>query len=154
MELSSSKILGEPLSVFHHYFHFGVLLMFSFFTTYFYQFFSGDFIADCIFSFHQFYLPWLLFRRFFARYFIFMLFYRECYGFEGAFFYSQVFFILHSFPKLATVPRVLRIWVNFFLLSGVFYLTLLLNIWHNLLVSRLPWELAVFLESCRASHWG
>ena len=30
-----------------------------------------------------------------------------------------------------------------FLFSGVFYLTLLCNIWHNLLLSRLPWEPAV-----------
>ena len=30
-----------------------------------------------------------------------------------------------------------------FLLSGVFYLTLLPDIWHNLLLSRLPWEPAV-----------
>ena len=30
-----------------------------------------------------------------------------------------------------------------FLLTSVFYLTLLPDIWHNLLLSRLPWELAV-----------
>ena len=45
---------------------------------------------------------------------IFVLLYLECYGFERA-----------------------------FLLPGIFYLTLIPDIWHNLLLSKLPWEPAV-----------
>ena len=41
-----------------------------------------------------------------------------------------------------------------FLLSCVFYLTLLPNIWHNLLLSGLPWDWQFSLGSCRVSHWG
>ena len=43
----------------------------------------------------------------------------------------------------AIVPQVLQIWEIFFLPSGVFYITLLPHIYHNLLLSRLLWELAV-----------
>ena len=39
-----------------------------------------------------------------------------------------------------------------FLFSGVFYLTLLPNIWLNLLLSSLPWSWQLSLEGCRASH--
>ena len=41
-----------------------------------------------------------------------------------------------------------------FLLSGVFYLTLLPDIWHNLLLSRFAWGQDFSLEGCRAFHWG
>ena len=75
---------------------------------------SGVFISPLIFtivfrvfSFRQLSLSWL----FFVRYSVFILLYRECYGFERV-----------------------------FLLSGVFYLPLFPDIWHNLLLSRLPWE--------------
>ena len=75
---------------------------FSFFTADFYHCFSSVFIVDCIFSCHQ-------LCCFFVRYFVLVL-YRECYGFERAFFfYSQAFFTLNPFPTFATVPRVLRI---------------------------------------------
>ena len=84
---------------------------------------SGVFISPLIlllfFECHQLSLPCL----FFVRYFVFVLLYRECYGFEKAF--------LHS---------------------GVFYLTTLPDIWHNLLLSRLPWGRQFCLEGCRASH--
>ena len=43
----------------------------------------------------------------------------------------------YSFAASATDLR------EHFVLLGVFYLTLLPNIWHNLLLSGLPWELAV-----------
>ena len=43
----------------------------------------------------------------------------------------------HPFTASATDLR------ERFLLSGVFHLTLLPDIWHNLLLSRLPWKLAV-----------
>ena len=41
-----------------------------------------------------------------------------------------------------------------FLLSDISYLTLLPNIWHNLLLSRLPWGWQLHLEGCRVSQWG
>ena len=41
-----------------------------------------------------------------------------------------------------------------FSLSGVFYLTIFPDIWHNLLLSRFPWGRRFHLEGSRASHWG
>ena len=41
-----------------------------------------------------------------------------------------------------------------FLPSDVFHLTLLPEIWHNLPLSRLPWDQQFFLEGRRTSHWG
>ena len=64
-------------------------------------------------------------------------------------FNSQAFFTLHSFPTFVTVPRVLRIWWSFFLLSGVFYFILLPDIWRN--QSRLPWEPSIFPWSFQGS---
>ena len=60
----------------------------------------------------------------FVRYFIFELLYWVCYGFEKAFFSLRHF-----------------------------YLKLLPNIWHNLLLWRLPYGLQFCLAGCRASHW-
>ena len=45
-------------------------------------------------------------------------------------------------PSVTVLLRLLRIW-ECFLLSGVFYLTLFPDIWHNLILPRLPWEPAV-----------
>ena len=81
-------------------------------------------------AFHRLSLFWLLFCRFFARYFAFVLLHRECYGFsvayltlrrfllyipsphlpqyreccefERTFFYARRFFTLHSFPTFGT----------------------------------------------------
>ena len=65
-------------------------------------YFTSDFIiASRVFSFHQIFLPWLLFVSYF------------------------VFVVVLQVREL-------------FLLSGIFYLTLLSDIWHNLLSSRLP----------------
>ena len=104
--------------VFHHCF-----IRCFHFTTDFYYCFSGVFFVDCICSFHQLFLPWL----FFIRYFVFVVLYREHYGFERAFFYSQAFFVLNSFPTFATVPQVLLIWKSFFYSQAffTFYLS-----WH------------------------
>ena len=74
-----------------------------------------------VFSFHELSLPWL----YFVRYFVCVLLYRECYGFERAVFTLRYF-----------------------------YFTLLPNIWHNQLLSRLPLDQQFCLEGCRASHWG
>ena len=57
--------------------------------------------------------------------FVFVLLYRMCHGFERAFF---------------TLSRCL--------------LTLLPDIWHDLLLSMLPWGGQFCLEGCRAFNWG
>ena len=62
---------------------------------------------------------------FFFRCFVFVLLYRMCHGFERAFF---------------PLSRCL--------------LTLLPDIWHNLLLSMLPWGGQFCLERCRAFNWG
>ena len=59
----------------------------------------------------------------FVRYYVFVLLYCECYGLR-----------------------------DLFSISGVFYLTLLPSIWHNLLLWRLPWGQQFSLEDCRASR--
>ena len=66
--------------------------VFSFVTTIFYHYFSIFFIVHCIFSCNQ-------LRCFFVRYFVFVLFYRECYGFERALF---TLFTLHFFATFGT----------------------------------------------------
>ena len=86
-------------------------MRFRFLTTDFCDCFLGDFIFDCIFSCHQLSLPWLLFVAFLS----------------GTLF-------LCCCTASATDLREL------FLVSGVFYLSLLPEIWHNLLLSRLSWE--------------
>ena len=104
MELSSPMIttpvfLGELCRVFHHCFfrcfHFSPLI----FATG----FSGVFIVDCIFSCHQLSLPSLLFCCFFGQVLRFCVVYRECYGFERAFFTLKRFFTVHSFPTFGTI---------------------------------------------------
>ena len=84
--------------VFHHY-----LFRCLYFTT--------DFtIVFQVFSFHQLSLLWL----FFVRYFIFVLLYRECYGFEKAFstprrflLYTPSHLAQHAFTKVSLGPAVL-----------------------------------------------
>ena len=55
----------------------------------------------------------------------FVLLYRECYGFERAFYYSQAFFTLHSFTTFGTT---------------CFY-------------QDFPGSWQFFIEDCSASHW-
>ena len=85
--------------------------------------------------------------------FIFQLFqfFCECCGFEKPFFTLSRFLpytpshICHSVASATNLREL-------FLLSCVFYFTLLTKIWHNLLLSRLPWSRQFFLEGCRTSH--
>ena len=62
-------------------------------------------------------------------------------------------------PFLFHLQRALRFWVGIFLPTGVFYLTLLPNIfgtfptfWHNLLLSRFHWEPAVTFLKVAGLH--
>ena len=61
-------------------------------TTDFYDCFSGVFIVDCICSCHQLSLPWLFFCYFLSGT-LFVLLYRECHGFERAFFTLRCFYL-------------------------------------------------------------
>ena len=81
-------LLAELLRVFHYCF-FGCF--------YFHHCFSGVFIVNCIFSCHK---PWLLFCSFFVRYFVFVLLYHECYGFERSFFTLRCFLPYTPSPHL------------------------------------------------------
>ena len=71
----------------------------------------------------------------FVRYFVFVLLYRDCYGFERAFFTLRRFLpytpshICHGTVS-ATYLR------EMFFTFRRFYLTLLPDIWHNLLLSK------------------
>ena len=120
---------------------------FSSFSVFYFSPFSGVFIFHLsqVFPFFT-----------FLRCFIFHLFWvflccctanatdlRELFLFSGVFYLTLLSHICHSTGS-ATDLR------EFFLLSGVFYLTVLPDIWHNLFLSMLPWEPAVFLECCRA----
>ena len=89
--------------------------------------------------FHQSFSPLILLL--FLKYFYFTNFLYRDYFLPGVHF-------------SVVVPRVLRIWERFFSLSGVFYLTIFPDIWHNLLLSRFPWGRRFHLEGSRASHWG
>ena len=62
-------------------------------------------------------------------------------------------------PFLFHLQRALRFWVGIFLPTGVFYLTLLPNIfgtfptfWHNLLLSGFHWELAATFLKVAGLH--
>ena len=104
LSLESSCFLGEPLRVFHrnifHFFrcfHFTIdfcycFRVFSFFIAFVYCFFGCFYFTTFTivfreFSFHELSLLW----RCFVRYFGFVLLYRECYGFERAFFTHRCF---------------------------------------------------------------
>ena len=115
MKLFSSKLKKllfflEPLRVFHHH-RFSLL-------------FSGVFIADCICSLHHCFFRCFYFTTDFTIVFssVFIL---------PTFFTVTVFLSVTSF--CVAVLRVLRIWESFFLFSGLFYLILFPDIWHNLL---------------------
>ena len=93
--------------------------------------FSGVFIVD-----------YICLRHYFLRFFHFINF------FSSASFHQlcDCFFLLRflfCFKMSATDLR------KIFILSGVFYLTLLLDIWHNLLSSRLPrdWQFTLLITN-------
>ena len=89
--------------------------MFSLFNIDFHLCFLDVFIVDCIFSCHQLSLPWLLF---------------SCY-------LSGTSFLCCCTASTTDLRELI-------LPSGAFYLTLLPEIWHNLLLSRFPWKPTVF----------
>ena len=99
-------------------------MCFDFFITDFQHCFLGVLIIfiGCIFSCHPLSLPWLLFCCFFIRYFVFVLVYCKCYGFERAFSALRSFFILQSLKTFTKAAPALWIWESFFSLSLVFYL--------------------------------
>ena len=70
---------------------------------------------------------------------IFLLFF-ECFDFTN-FLYHDCFLPVSSFLCCCTVS--VTDWRELILLSGILYLTLLPNIWHHLLWSRLPQEPAL-----------
>ena len=134
---------------FHHWF---LLLFFAYFHCWFHLFISatsglfitvssGVFMSLLIFTivFHKLYLTWMFF---FARYFVFVLLYRECYEFERALFTLRRFLLYTSFPHLPQYRECYG-FERAFLTLRCFHLTLLPNIWHSLLLSRLPREHAV-----------
>ena len=94
-----------------------------------------------VFSLHQLSLS----RLFFVKYFVFVLLYREYYGFERAFFSLRSFSPCTPSTNLPQYREYYGFETAFFTLSRL-YLTLLPDIWHNLVLSRLPWEPAVL-------HW-
>ena len=107
--------------------------------------FLGVFIVDCVCSLHH---------CFFMCFFFFHHWFYYCFF---SVFISPSFFTVTVFCQVlrfcVVVLRMLRIWESFFLLSGVLYLTLRPEIWHNLLLSRLPWGRQFSLQGCRAFHW-
>ena len=70
---------------------------------------------------------------------VFALLYRECYTFERALFTLRCFLPYAPSPHLPQYRKYYRFQTNF-LLSGFFYLSLLPDIWNNLLWSRLLWK--------------
>ena len=106
--------------------------------------FLGVFIVDCVCSLHHCFFMFFFFHHWF--YYCFL-----------SVFISPSFFTVTVFCQVlrfcVVVQRMLRIWESFFLLSGVLYLTLRPEIWHNLLLSRLPWGRQFSLQGCRAFHW-
>ena len=125
---SSSKLkkapvfLGEPISAFHHCF----LSCFHFTTDFYYYFWVFSLLIA------------------FVNFINFRVFHHCLGGFILLLIFTIVFrvfsFYKLSFPWLVfcvDVPWVLWIGESIFLLSGIFFLTLLPNIWHNLLLSRL-----------------
>ena len=106
--------------------------------------FLGVFIVDCVCSLHHCFFMFFFFHHWF--YYCFL-----------SVFISPSFFTVTVFCQVlrfcVVLQRMLRIWESFFLLSGVLYLTLRPEIWHNLLLSRLPWGRQFSLQGCRAFHW-
>ena len=106
--------------------------------------FLGVFIVDCVCSLHHCFFMFFFFHHWF--YYCFL-----------SVFISPSFFTVTVFCQVlrfcVVLQRMLRIWESFFLLSGVLYLTLRPEIWHTLLLSRLPWGRQFSLQGCRAFHW-
>ena len=79
------------------------------------------------------------------------------------FFMSPIFFILTTFLLLfcqvlcfcIVIPRVPRIWESFFLPLGVFYVTLLPHIWHNVMLHQPAFKssLGAGSSSLKLKHW-
>ena len=97
-------------------------------------------ISSC---FHFFMFPFLLFLHFLRGFYCWLHFFTSLFL---HFLWGTSF--LCCCTESATDLREL------FLLSGVFCLTPLLNIWSNLLLSRLPRGRQYSLEDCRTSHGG
>ena len=85
---NSCFFFRKTVGVFRHclfrcsFFYAFICSCFHFFTFSFLQMFLGVFIDDCICSLHFFFT---------VRYFVFALLYRECYGFERAYFTPRCF---------------------------------------------------------------
>ena len=110
--------------------------------------FLGVFIADCVCSLHHCFFRCFFFCFFFSP--LILLLFFECFHFTK-FLYRDCFLSVTSFLCCCTTNATdLR---ELFLLSGVLYLTLRPEIWHNLLLSRLPWGRQFSLQVCRAFHW-
>ena len=83
-------------------------------------------------------------------------------SFSHVFIFSDVFGCLpcwlHLFTSLFFIVIVVTATATDlkkrFLLWCGFYLILILNIWHNLLLSRLSWGWRFSLKGYRGSHWG
>ena len=113
---------GEPHRVFHHRFSGAFIFLPLFFRCFrfFHHCFSGAFMSPTFFT---------------------LLLYCEGYGFERAFFTLRCFLsytpshICHGTTSATDQGEL-------FLTLRRFYITLLPDIWPNLLLSRLPWELA------------
>ena len=121
--------LEAPLRGFHHCFL--RCLSGVFFTTYFYH---------CFWAF-SFLIAFIHVTNFaaFCQILRFPVVIPRVLRIWESFFYSHAFFTLHSFPQLPLHRKCYR-FERLFLISGVFYLTLLPNILHNLFLSKLPWE--------------
>ena len=125
-------VLEEPLRVFHHFFFRGFYFNINF---------------DHCFLVFSLLIALVHFTNF--RVFHYCLF--KCFYFTTDFYYcfssvfiSSTFFTMTVFlPGTSFFYRECYGFERAFLLSGVFYLALLPDIWHNLLLPRLPWEPAV-----------
>ena len=140
--LKTPIFLGEPLRVFHHCF----FRCFHFTIDFYYLFW----VFSLLIAFVHFITVSLgvFFLFFFFSPLILLLFF-ECFHFTK-FLYRDCFLSGTSFLCCCTANATdLR---ELFLLSGVLYLTLRPEIWHNLLLSRLPWGRQFSLQGCRAFH--
>ena len=106
------------------------------FSSLFFQVFSF-FITDFYHCFSGFFTVDCIFSchqfcSFFVRYFAFVLLYRTCYGFKRTFLLSSVFY-LTLLPHICHSTASASDFRELFILSGVFHLTLLPYIWYKLL---------------------
>ena len=116
--------------------------MFSF-NHWFLLLFSSAFIVDCI-CFSSLFLQVFLFHWF---HYCFSSVFISPTSFKRDYFLSRTLFLCCFTVSAADLGEL-------FSLSGVFRFTLLCNIWHSLLLSRLPWGLQYNLEGYRASYLG